>query len=417
MKKTYNINICGVGFTIDDDAFTLLDDYLETLRHAFASTPDGSELMRDIEGRVAELLCDRPGGREAIITAEEVKEVIARIGQAEQFREIDEETVISDGNGEEEVKEKEEFRATPPPYVPNLKRKLYRDPNNRLIGGVCSGLAAYLNVDATWVRLATVALCFLSLSAIAIIYVILWIVVPEAETPLQQMQMRGEPVTMENIARTVTGENAPYYEPRKKNFGDTIVNIFTAVLKVVMVFIGVIAIPVIFFLGIGLIGCIVALIAAFTGWGSEFFLETTDANLASWRDAKLPLICAISWILTISLPLILLILQLISSRARRSYIGRRWRWALVIAWVISIIGAGVTTALLSTDSFRERVIHVKIDENVVDNTPKWQPDSNAGIEEFEKATITAGNDSVATVVVTSMTSGDTTVNTIKAIKN
>lgn len=412
MKKTYNINICGVGFTIDDDAFTLLDDYLETLRHAFAATPDGSELMRDIEGRVAELLCDRLGGRESIITAEEVKEVIARIGQAEQFREIDEETIISE-NQEEKVKVEEEFRATPPPYIPPLKRKLFRDPNNRLIGGVCSGLAAYLNVDATWVRLATVALCFLSLSAIAIIYVILWIVVPEAETPLQQMQMRGEQATMENIARTVTGDTPNYYEPRKKNFGDTLVNIFSAVLKVVLVFIGVIAIPVIFCLGVAFICCIIALIAAFTGWGSEFFINSTNANLISWSEAKLPLFCALFWILTISLPMILLVLQIISSRTRRSYIGRRWRWALVIAWVISIVGAGVTTALVTSDTFEERVIHVKID----DNTRKWKPDSDAGIEEFEKASITEGNDTVTTFEVTSKTSKDTTVNTLKVIKN
>lgn len=408
MKKTFNINICGVGFTIDDDAFALLDDYLETLRHAFAATPDGSELMRDIEGRVAELLCDRPGGKGAIITAEEVREVIARIGQAEQFREVDEETVINTGS-EEKVTMEEEFRATPPPYIPPLKRKLYRDPNNRLIGGVCGGIAAYLNIDVTWVRLAAVALCFLSLSAIAVIYVILWIVVPEAETPLQQMQMRGEQATMENIGRTVTGEAASYYQPRKGNFGDALATFFSAVLKVILVFIGVISVPVICCLGVGFICCIVALVAAFTGWGSEFFLESTNSSLVNWSEARLPLICALLWILTISLPMILLVLQLISSRTRKSYIGRRWRWGLVIAWVLSIIGAGITTAIVSSDRFHGEVLHVEIK----DNRNKWEPDNGAGAEEFENVTITTGTDTLASVSVRTPDQNDT----IKVIRN
>lgn len=412
MKKTFNINICGVGFTIDDDAFTLLDDYLETLRHAFAATPEGSELMRDIEGRVAELLCDRPGGRGAIVTAEEVKEVIARIGQAEQFSEVDEETVIN-GNYEEKVEEKEKVSDTPPPYIPPLKRKLFRDPNDRLIGGVCGGVAAYLNVDVTWVRLATIALCFLSLSTVAIAYVILWIVLPEAITPIQQMQMRGEQATMENIARTVTGESANDYQQRKSNFGNALSTFFSTVLKVILVFIGIIAVPLITALAICFICCIIALIAAFTGWGSEFFLDNTNSALLQWSDARLPLMCALFWILTSALPLILLVFQLISSKTRRSYIGRRWRWAFVVVWLLSIIGAGITTAIVSSDDFKGDSFHIKIERDNDD----WEPDCDAGAEEFDNEKMVTKTDTLITIQMEKHKNNDSTKNTIKITRD
>lgn len=200
MKKTYNINISGLPFVIDEDAYNILDTYLTTLGEACSRSGE-TETATDIEQRIAEIFAEkRCTGRE-ILSREDVTEVIERMGRPEEI--IMESTVEEEAAGTAE---------TPPPYnniqSPPLpvKKRLYRDIDNKILGGVCSGLGWYLSIDPVWVRVITVGLAFLSGSTLALIYIILWIIIPAARTPFQRMQMMGIDPSVSNVGKVVTGE-------------------------------------------------------------------------------------------------------------------------------------------------------------------------------------------------------------------
>ncbi|MCH5228101.1 MAG: PspC domain-containing protein [Muribaculaceae bacterium] len=289
MKKTININLAGMPFTIDEDAYHLLNDYLDTIRYAFDTQEDTGELAADIEARIAEILMEDHRGKVRIVTFEEVSKVIERIGKPSDFIDI-KESVEEDKEIQPEVTEvKEEIRieeppTTPPPYErthqysrnPFVRKRIFRDPQNAMLGGVCSGLAAYLNVDVTIVRLLTVLLFFLSASTVAIVYIILWIVVPPANTPLQRMQMKGENPTMENIAKSVTENYMEESNPNNydKGFIQNAISIFVKFLVIVGL---IIAAPILIVLAATLIGCMIAVfvigIGIFSGGMFDSFQE------------------------------------------------------------------------------------------------------------------------------------------------
>ena len=281
MKRTFAINIAGYAFTIDENAYQLLENYLDTISSAFSDNEEGEEITRDIESRVAELLLERISSGSVIVTYEDVKQVISRIGQPEEFTEekiiIDPNSNETDVETEDTVYGNKEECTTPPPYFsapPKIKKRLFRDTDDALLGGVCSGLAWYLGIDVTFVRLITVLLIFLSASTVVIAYIILWIVIPPAKTPLQQMQMKGEEPTIVNIGKKVTEKiNSTFsnfnknISARKDNYG--INKFLSIVLKIILFSIGLLCIPVIFFI----IFIIVVFIIALFGAGGEIITE------------------------------------------------------------------------------------------------------------------------------------------------
>lgn len=117
MKKTFNINVAGFPFTIDDDAYTLLSDYLDTIEHAFAKQDDSRELVNDIESRIAELLLEQTSSGSAIVTAQDVEQVIRRVGQPEEM--IEEDETISIDSEKVEYKE----TVTPPPTFRHCRNR------------------------------------------------------------------------------------------------------------------------------------------------------------------------------------------------------------------------------------------------------------------------------------------------------
>lgn len=203
MKITYNINLAGRQFVIDDDAYQMLRQYLDSIFTAYSASPDRSEITGDIETRVAELFLEQMGSAGSIVTIANVRSVINRIGQPQDFMEEDEEiSVMETPQGEEIKVEQQNISPAPPPPLP-VTKKLFRDPQNKMLGGVCAGVAAYFGIDVTWIRLLCVLLAFLSASGVCIVYVVLWIVVPEARTPYDRLRMYGMQPTPENIGRSV----------------------------------------------------------------------------------------------------------------------------------------------------------------------------------------------------------------------
>lgn len=207
MKKTYNINLAGYAFVIDDDAYEMLDGYLSALTEICRRTGE-PETAADIEQRIAEVFVERLNlsGRR-IITRQDTETVISQIGSPEEIMGVSAEA----GPSAPEAP----TQPTPPPtgHYP-IKKRLYRDLYNRVFGGVCSGLGWYLGIDPVWVRIAWVVLTLITGSTLAWIYVILWICIPGARTPYERMQMMGVDSSVSNVGKFVTEQYSVYPEQR-----------------------------------------------------------------------------------------------------------------------------------------------------------------------------------------------------------
>lgn len=191
MIKTFNINLAGQIFNINEDAYEHLSGYFNSLRNFYKDEEDKNEIIRDIEGRFAELFLAK--GKNYIITKSDTDEVIAMMGNPQEFDE---------DNTEEKTAETTTQSTT---HTPGSKR-LYRDPDDSLVAGVCSGISSYLGVsDPIWVRIAFILITiFTGFGFLA--YPILWFIMPEAKTSTQKLEMKGEAINLSNIEKQVKEE-------------------------------------------------------------------------------------------------------------------------------------------------------------------------------------------------------------------
>ncbi len=195
MNKTININLGGYPFTIDEDAYATASHYLDTLAGHFKGSEGATEIMQDIESRMGELI-NRNKGSRVIVNKVDVLEAISVLGTPEELHDID----FSDA----EIKEKKKKKSNS--FQLKTGKRLYRDPDDKIISGVCSGLASYLGIqDAVWVRIGFVLLSTLGGGG-ALVYAVLWAIVPEAKTVSDRLEMMGEPTNVNNIAKMVKDE-------------------------------------------------------------------------------------------------------------------------------------------------------------------------------------------------------------------
>ena len=173
MKKTININLAGFVFYIDEDAYETLQKYLNNIRTYLGNTEGREEIIGDIESRIAELFSEK---QKQVITLVEVNEIIEVMGQPEDYM------------------TEEEFEET---TFQQPNKRLFRDPDNTVLGGVCSGVGHYLKIDAVWIRLIFLALLWSGLSIL--FYFVLWAIIPKAETTAQKLEMKGKAATLSNI--------------------------------------------------------------------------------------------------------------------------------------------------------------------------------------------------------------------------
>ncbi|MBE7442200.1 MAG: PspC domain-containing protein [Flavobacteriales bacterium] len=183
MNQTLTVNISGIVFHIEVDAYDTLKNYLNKIKSYFNNSEEREEIMLDIESRIAELFSGMMSEKNQVITASDVENVINVMGKPEQYITEDEEQSQSFSNET---------------YVKSDK-KLFRNPDDRILGGVCSGLGAYIGLDTVWVRLFFVAAFFLGFGLLT--YIILWIVMPEAKTASDKLKMKGEPINIQNIGK------------------------------------------------------------------------------------------------------------------------------------------------------------------------------------------------------------------------
>jgi phage shock protein PspC (stress-responsive transcriptional regulator) len=374
MNKTVNMNLGGFFFHIDEDAYQKLNRYFDAIKRSL--TNDGrDEIMNDIEGRVSELFSEKLTSEKQVIGTKDVDDVIAVMGQPEDFKIDDDGTSNSNSNSSSTSS----FR---------INKKLYRDRDNAMLGGVLSGLSYYLGIDRTWLRLALLILLFFAGTGF-LLYIILWIVMPEANTTSEKLAMKGEPVNIENIERKVregfqsvsdtlknSGEILKEEANRlsdkfgqnvnnnRKNLGDIVGNIAISVLNVFSKFLGgmlvLSGITVLFFL---LVGIFTLGTGMFIDFPWQNFIESGNySDYPAWSFGLL-------MFFAVGIPFFFLTLlgfKLLSPNIKS--IGNPATYTLIGIWLISIafsIAVGVKQASAFANDGRI-VLKEKINLNPTD---------------------------------------------------
>lgn len=342
MKKTVNINLNSFMFTIDDDAFQMLQLYLSKLEEHFANQEEGSEIVKDIEARIAEIFSMKINDNKQVINISDVEELISVLGNVGDItgEDMSEKSANNTGKSEEKSKKK-------------TKKKLYRDPDDKYLGGVCSGLSYYTGISTTTWRI--LFLIFLFIGQVSIIaYLILWIAVPEAQSTSQKLEMKGNKVNLSNIEKTVKKE----YEDLKKNFRniktkkatDTLNSIAKAILNVLAILIKVFGKV----LGVAFLIAGTSIVVAFTiglfSVSKENVFFANDFVSMVWLPGLLDLVTntGTSWLFSISLLVVFMIpvlviiywgILLLFNVKTNKYLGI----GTFILWVLAIIVTTITS--------------------------------------------------------------------------
>ncbi|MEZ4722022.1 MAG: PspC domain-containing protein [Flavobacteriales bacterium] len=199
MKKTVQVNLGGQAFVLDEDAYEALSNYLNQITKLYNNSPGKDEILHDIEARIAELFSERLGGSRSVISMPDLDYVIQIMGRPEQFEESSEEF-------------ESETQGSSKSFREDAKNKrFYRDLDDQVIGGVCSGIAYYVGLDPLWVRLAfAISIGFGGLGIF--LYIVLLLVVPEAKTTAEKLHMKGQPIDISGIGRSIEKEISDFGE-------------------------------------------------------------------------------------------------------------------------------------------------------------------------------------------------------------
>lgn len=261
MNKTVSVNINGYVFNIEEEAYAVLKEYLLSLERIFSSQKDAKEIISDIESRIAELFNEDITDQNQVVTQLDVDNVIEVLGKPEDYEMAEEGFQSSD-------KAESQFETA--------DRKLYRDPDGSFIGGVCSGLTHFLNWNnPLYMRLIFIIMAFSSISIF--VYLILYLLVPEAKTSSEKLHMKGERINLHSIKNNVmegqdsSQSNRTGIKGLIKNITRIIENVFQLIGKFISKAIGLV------FLGFGV----------FILFGTIFFFVSLDTFLS--HDSQLSL--------------------------------------------------------------------------------------------------------------------------------
>lgn len=203
MNKTVTINLSGLVFQVDEQAYQDLNNYLKAIKGRFQHAEGGEEIIADIEARIAEMFSAKLSLKKQVIQQEDVDEMIGAMGRPEEFGGVEDEEGEASFAGNE-VGER-------------IRKRLFRDSDDKVLGGVCSGISAYFGInDPIYLRLLF-AIAILGFGTGLALYLILWIIIPKAQTTAEKLAMRGEPINISNIERSIKDE----MEDLKNRFGES----------------------------------------------------------------------------------------------------------------------------------------------------------------------------------------------------
>ncbi|MBC8051560.1 MAG: PspC domain-containing protein [Sphingobacteriaceae bacterium] len=338
MNKTIIININGIVFHIEEDAYEVLKSYMTEVKRHFAYSNDSDEIVTDIENRLAEMFNEKLAeqNKQVIILAD-VEEVTAQMGKASDF----------DLNEEDDTFDARKIKSP---------RTLYKDSDDRMIGGVCAGLGHYFDIEVKWVRLITLLLTLFS--GIGLIpYLVLWIVLPTARSRQERMAMKGEAINLQNFKKTFDEEtettktyNDTTYNPpyQRINSNDPIREIVAFIGKAVKVFLKIIVGIIIVLDGFVLLALIVGLVFGL-GFINHTGFQEFPFNAVS-HAYRAPIIFSI-FLITI-IPLLALIFFALRVLLNRKVLSRYGAFAMLMLWITGI-AMGVYYGSSIAADFRE----------------------------------------------------------------
>jgi phage shock protein PspC (stress-responsive transcriptional regulator) len=287
MNKTVTINIGGLVFHIEEDAFDKLSNYLKSIRNTFNNSDGKDEIMADIEARIAELLKEKLGTYRQVVLISDVSEVINIMGKPEDY---------SEGTTSEEKShsEKDETNSN------NTRHRVFRDQDEKVLGGVCSGISYYFGIDPIWLRIGF-AIAFFCFGTGLILYIILCLVIPKAKTTAEKLEMRGEKINVDNIKKSIYedledvkkkanelkndakewGKNG---KTNARDFGDSLGNFITTVVGGIIRVVGKIIAVIFIFIGIALI---IGLLGSVLGLGNIVHMNHTVNDITTTTSFSL----------------------------------------------------------------------------------------------------------------------------------
>lgn len=342
MNKLLNVNIGGTVFQIDESAYQKMDAYLSSIKKKYASTNGGDEIISDIELRISELLMDEVGQNGAVMM-HHVEKIIAIMGKPEEFDSDDDYVKTSSAQ--------------------STARRFYRDADNRVLGGVCSGFAAYFNIDPLWLRLAFVVSLLVFGTGI-LLYIILWVIVPTAKTRSEKLEMRGERVNISNIERSIKSETAQM-KTRLDEFGEEVKQTFSkenvertrnsvgsvieSILETIKPFANFIIKLFVFAI---VIVCLVALVAI----GVALFTEAGNAgaqlnfvNNHIFENRRQSMLLIGSALALVAIPLFALIFKGIKYLLKVKGNFKAVDWTLLVLWIVCLTSVIVVGVRLGQD--------------------------------------------------------------------
>ena len=416
MKKNISINISGIIFHIEEDGYDKLKEYLETIHRYFSSYDDSSEIIADIENRIAEIFLSKLKDGIQVITIEDVEALMATMGGIKDFKEVEVEEEPEPEPQESEAEGSGTYQQTETkrlyrdekrkilggvlsgiahyfsidslwtrlifivlffgvwffPSVPALMaiayvvlwiiipgtyeledqkkvKKMFRDPDDKVFGGVSSGIAAYFGIDVIIVRLLFIVLALFGGSGL-ILYVILWIILPEARTITDKMEMQGEPVTLKNIETNIKkslkveeGEESVWMKILLFPFRliATFVNFLSKALGPIAVFL-IEAIRVIFGVLLVIIAISMTLALLITGGAAlgiftgTYFVDFVDFPLELIRQ-DLPVLPLIAGFFAWLIPQIFLVILGVSVITKKLILNAKIGWSMFAVWLISLV--------------------------------------------------------------------------------
>lgn len=345
MNKTLTINLGGIVFHIEEDAYEKLHQYLSSIKGYFTDSDGRDEIIADIELRIAELFQELlKGGRQVVVMAD-VERMMNQMGRPEEFA------------GEEPAaKEPSQEKSAPSASGSSgaRRRRFFRNPDDKVLGGVCGGIAAHFDTDPLYIRLGFVLAFILGLGSSLIIYIILWMLIPEANSTAEKLEMRGEPVNISNIEKTIRDEAGHFKKKvndlkeevtgsKTRNFiervfsgmGTVFSQLLKALVKVLAIFIVLMALLILISIILGVLGVVGGLSMHLPFTVSSFFDFAAPSNHA---------LAVVSLLLVTTIPFLMLlyggIKLLFNIRTRRHYIGLT---ALTL-WLIGLGGAAYSFA-------------------------------------------------------------------------
>jgi phage shock protein PspC (stress-responsive transcriptional regulator) len=345
MNKTININLGGFFFHIDEEAYQKLRRYLASISKSLSEDPQGkNEIIADIEARISELLSEKITDARQVVNEGDIEDIIVIMGQPEDYAEAEE--AYSDASYS---------------YTRNKAsgKKLFRDGDDKFLGGVASGIAHYFNIDTIWVRLLFLITTLGGVGLGILVYIILWILLPEAKTTAEKLQMEGEPVNIDNIEKKIREEftnvseklkdgasefsekiNQTFSAKTKKNNGlqdflNAISKIILTLFKVMGKFIGVI------FIFVGAAAILSLIIGGFSVGSLEFL--NIDGGFISYPeffyDATIPRwLLSISLFILVGIPFLVLLvlgLRILSSNVKQ--FSKATSLTLLGIWFIALL--------------------------------------------------------------------------------